>query len=340
MRGYFRAGMVKGNDSVGVPGQVGTVPAAEAAVMLGMPAPATAPTPVASAPVGPAAPTYIRVTESGTHTSGVLIGLGLLVAVIGFAYFKLHVPEGSRTAAEPVAVVPANEAAPTPAPAPAQAEWTPGSSSSLLGSAQSAEPEGTPAATPSNDAVAAAANPAMQTVPGGTRRATGSDAWWNQASELFKASDWSGLEAHALKWAVAEPRRDIAYWYLGSARYHQGNYSGAIDANRQGLAVNPSHFKMRWAMANSHQKLGQHRESVQLVQGLIREQASDARLWTDLGYDWAELGEYNESVAALEKAVQLDPTYRLAWQNLVWAYAKFGYPDKSKDALARGNAHL
>jgi hypothetical protein len=336
MRGYFRAAMVKGNDTIGVPGQVGTVPASEAAAMLGMPAPA--PAPVASAPVGPAAPTYIQVTETGTRTSGVLIGLGLLVAVCGFAYFKLHVPEGSTQAAEPVEIVQADEA--PAAPAPVQAEWTPGSSSSLLGSAQTAEPAGAPAATTSNEAAAVASNPAMQAAPSGTRPASGSDAWWNQASELFKASDWPGLEAHSLKWTLAEPRRDIAYWYLGSARHHQGNYSGAIEANRQGLVVNPSHFKMRWAMANSYQELGQHRESVQLVQGLIREQPGDARLWTDLGYDWAQLGEYNESVAALEKAVQLDPNYRLAWQNLVWAYAKFGYPDKSKDALARGNSHM
>jgi hypothetical protein len=334
MRGYFRAAMVKGNDTIGVPGQVGSVPAAEAAAMLGMPAPA----PVANAPLVPTPPTSIRVTETGTHTSGVLIALGLFVAVVGAAYFKFHVPAGAREAAEPVEVVQADEA---PAvPVPAQAEWTPGSSSSLLGSAQAVEPEGAPAATTSNEAAAVATNPAMQAVPSGTRPGSGSDAWWNQAGELFKAGDWSGLEAHALKWTVAEPRRDIAYWYLGSARYHQGNYSGAIEANRHGLAVNPTHFKMRWAMANSYQELGQHRESAELVQGLIREQPGDARLWSDLGYDWAKLGEYNESVAALEKAVQLDPSYRIAWQNLVWAYAKFGYPDKSKEATARANSHL
>jgi len=333
MRGYFRAGMVKGNDMIGVPGQVGKISAQEAAAMLGMPAPVA----VAAAPVA-IAPTSIRVTETGTRSSGVLIGLGLLVAGIGLAYFKLHVPEGSGEAAGPVEVVRANEA--SAAVAPAQAEWTPGSSSTLLGSAQAAEPEGAPGAPSSNDAAAVAANPAMQAVSSATRSGGGVDTWWNKAAELFKAGDWAGLEAHALNWTVAEPRRDIAYWYLGSARFHQGNYSGAIDANRQGLAVNPSHFKMRWAMANSFQKLGQHRESVELVQVLIREQPGDARLWTDLGYDWAELGEYDESVAALEKAVELDPNYRLAWQNLIWAYAKFGYPDKSKDAVARANSHL
>jgi hypothetical protein len=332
MRGYFRAGMVKGNDTVGVPGELGTVPAAEAAAMLGMPAPA----PVANAPVGPIAPVSIRVTETGTHTSGVLIGLGLLVAVIGIAYFKLHVPEGSMTAPPQGAVVqgstPPGAQASTPQ---ASGEWSPGSSTSLLGSARPLQPEAPPAVDA--QASPASSNVALQSVPTDRPRPA-SDDWWRQAHEMW--GDWNALRAHAEKWTLAEPRRDLAWWYLGVAHARQNDYDGAIVAYRQGLAINPSHVKLRWALANAHSNQGRSRESAELLQVLIRENPNDSDLWSDLGYDWAVLGEFDETIAALEQAVKLNPRNRKAWENLSWAYAKFGYPDKSKEVVARANAAL
>jgi hypothetical protein len=333
MRGYFRAGMVKGNDTVGVPGQVGTVPAADAAAMLGMPAPVAAP--VANGPVGALAPASIRVTETGTHTSGVLVGLGVVVAVIGLAYFKLHVPEGSEAASAHPEVAPSTTTTTAQAPAQAAAEWTPGSSTSLLGSARSREPELAPAASPA--ASAAQTNAAMQTVPTDSPRVAPDD-WWKQAHELW--GNWSQLRTHAEKWTMAEPRRDLAWWYLGVAHAYLNEYDAAIVAYQQGLALNPSHVKLRWGLANAYAALGRHRESAEILQVLIRENPNDTDLWNDLGYDWAHLGEIDETVAALEQAVKLDPHNRKAWANLSWAYAKFGYRDKSKEVVARANAVL
>lgn len=338
MRGYFRAGMVKGNDAVGVPGQVGTVAAAEAAALLGMPAPA--PVVASTVPVAASMATSIRVTQTGTHTSGVLIALGLLVAIVGGLYFKFHVPASALGEAAPAAEVASTsdgaQAMPDRAPEPA-AEWSPGSSSMLLGSA-AAEPDApaTAAAVPAG-AADISSNPAMQ-APGSKAVRSPRDTWWAEAKQLW--GNWDALRAHAVRWTSAEPRRDLAWWYLGAAHANGGDYPGAIVAYQQGMAVNPNHFKMRWGMANCLAKVGRYRESAELVQGLLRETPADARLWDDLGYAWAMLGEYDESVAALEKAVALDPRDRHAWSNLAWAYAKFGYPDKSRDATARANTHL
>jgi Flp pilus assembly protein TadD len=336
MRGYFRAGMVKGNDLVAILGQVGTVSATVAATHLGAPAPAPASTqgtPAASAPAA------IVVTQTGTRTSGVLVALGLFVAVVGVAYFKLHVPAGAADASAEVASVPASNTAQARPGAQVQAaDWQPNSPLSLLGSPQAtpSAAEATPPPVP-EAAAAVATNPAMQAATTDGPRAATID-WAKDARALW--GNWSSLLAHAQKWTGAEPRNAWAWWYLGVARGNVGDQGGAITDFQQGLAVDPGHFRLRWALANGYAAQHRHRESTQLLQALIREQPGEAGLWSDLGYDWAQLGEYDETVAALEKAVQLDPKNRRAWSNLAWAYAKFGYKDRSQDATARANAHL
>jgi tetratricopeptide (TPR) repeat protein len=256
----------------------------------------------------------------------------------GAAYFKLHVPAGAAEASAQAAPVPTAGTTQAQHATPVQAaDWEPNSSVSLLGSSQSAPPP-TGATSPASAAAAAVAtNPAMQAATTDGPAAAAID-WAKDARALW--GNWSQLLALAQKWTMAEPREGWAWWYLGVAQTNLGDHASAATAFQQGLAVDPAHFRLRWALANAYAAQHRHRESTQLLQALIREQPNETGLWNDLGYDWAQLGEYDETVAALEKAVQLDPGNRKAWNNLAWAYAKFGYMDKSRDATARANAHL
>jgi tetratricopeptide (TPR) repeat protein len=329
MRGYFRAGMVKINDSVAVAGQVGLVPSAQAATLLGMAPPA--PGEFAVAPVA----TSIIVTERREHGIGGLVALGVFVGLVGIAYFSLHKPAtlDAPTTSASAEAAPAFELAPAQQVAPSQSP------------AQSSSPDFAIATSPgAENAPAVDSVPATQVIaaegvrPTVTEPTAPTDSWRIEAQRLLDASDWTALKDHAGKWAAAESGRDMAWWYLGIANAKLENWAAAIDAYQHALAITPNHFKVRWALAASYMNSQHYRESADLLNALVKEDPGTPLLWRDLGVAMSNLGEYDESIAALQKATQLDPANRQTWADLGQTYAHFGYMDKAREAIAHANA--
>jgi len=331
MRGYFRAGMVKPGDAIAMPGQVGTVSAIEAAALLGMapPPPATA---SAAAPAT-TPPTSIVVKQVGEPSRvGRMLVLFALVAIVGLAYLVLHEPAQPRqdtsrpTAQQPGEPVASNTPQTESAPA-APAFDAPSFAPPPRSTSTTAPP--IPTAVQKTRAETAPTDDPAPTA--------GSDDWWSQASQLYDQQNWTALQAHADKWTQAQPRRDLAWWYLGVARYRQGDYPGTVAAAQQAIAISPRYVKARWLLSDGYMGTLQWHKSLDILNELLREQPNDAGLWNDIGIDQANLGEYDDSIAALEKAVQLDPGYRQAWVNLAQSYASFGNMDRAKAALAKAN---
>jgi hypothetical protein len=326
MRGYFRAGMVKTNDSVAVAGQVGLIPAEQAAAMLGMAPPA--PGDFAVAPVA----TSIVITERREHSIGGLLALGVFVALVGIVYFSVHKP---ATLDAPPTTASSDTAPGSPATQFAQPQPQLQSSPSGFATAASPFPDNGPAveSVPPPQVIAAEG-----VRPAADQPAAPADSWRIEAQRLTDASDWAALKAHAGRWAAAESGRDMAWWYLGIANAKLEDWAAAIDAYQHALAITPNHFKVRWALAVSYMNSQHYRESADLLAALVKEDANTALLWRDLGVAMSNLGEYDESIAALQKATQLDPGNRQTWADLGQTYAHFGYMDKARDAIAHANA--
>jgi len=330
MRGYFRAGMVKANDTIAVASMVGTVSALEAAALLGVAPPTQVGT--AAAP----APTSIVVRQVGEKSSsGALVAVFALVVLIGGAYFYFHkplqLPDAQSTApAEPVgksapeaeALVP--EAANTPPVAPRP---TPSFEMEVSTPVSTREPTIAPAR-------AEAAPPAQGT----NAPVQASDEWWDAADRFYASQDWAGLAGHTEKWTQAQPQRDVAWWYLGVARYQLADYAASIAAAQRALAISPGFHKARWLLSDSYLKAKQWRKSLDELNVLLKVFPEDARLWNDIGIDQANLGEYDDSIAAFEKAVQIDPAYKRAWVNLAQNYAYFGNMDRANAAMAKAKS--
>jgi Flp pilus assembly protein TadD len=327
MRGYFRAGMVKAGDAIGVPGQVGSVPAETAAALLGMPPPP-------AGPVVPVLPAPIIIVQPREGRASWLLTAAALIAIIGVSLFAIHqllqLPgPAERVAATPPAVatpLPATGAAtnPTPQPQPeAQGSIPSAPLPAAPVAASAAIPP--PAAVPQQAAIRQADRPVE-------------DEFYARATTLSRAEDWSGLLSHASNWTVQEPRRTQAWWYLGFANAHLGTMAEAEGGFRKALELAPGNFEARFSLANVYLRMNRYPEAVVMLQDLAREQPGNAGVWNDLGVGLVNTGEFDDAVAAYQKALQLEPDYRLAWANLATCYAHFGYPDRAKAAAEKANA--
>ena len=146
------------------------------------------------------------------------------------------------------------------------------------------------------------------------------------------------MVAHAGAWTVAQPTRDVAWWYLGTANMQLGSLGEAEISFKQTLAISPAHFNARWSLADVYLQTNRTAEAGPILQGLVRERPNEPGTWNDLGVAMDRLGEFDEAVAAYTKSVQLKPDFRLGWINLAKCYRHFGYLDRAKAAAEKANA--
>jgi predicted Zn-dependent protease len=340
LRGYFRAGMVKAGDAISIPGQVGTASATVVAELLHEAAPPPATTtgePISRQALPP--PVFASTTES-SHIVGWLGTAGALLAmgVLGYLGFsgrltpsRAPAPSEAAQSAQPVV---GNSEPSTTSPAldnpietaaPGNAA-TPGAPTDVAATASASRPAAAPIIAET-----------VKVVPDVTAQSV-NDAWYLEAYRLAEQADWNGLLTHSLRWTAAEPHRDLAWWFLGSAYANLKNNPEAIVALQHVLSITPRHPQARLALAHLYLQSRRFRESADMLNELLKEQPNEVTLWINLGIATAQLGEYDESEAALQKAVQLEPRNRLAWYHLGRTYDHFGYLDKAKEAYAKVDA--
>ena len=324
IRAYFRAGMVKAGDTIAVPGQVGSVSAESAAMLLGVPAPAEK-----SAAAHSSVPVM---GEQGQGPGGSwLIRIGGVVAIVGLLYFTLHEPLQPRSEAVASTLAPVASAEPVSVVTPI-VEGPRQQAPTML----APESRETPAVD-SSQTIITSATLAAAAAEGDAVRSAGVDEWYERATILALAEDWSGMLAHASAWTVSQPMRDVAWWYRGVANAELGSFGESEADFKQALSISPNYFSARWSLANVYFRMNRYPEARVIMQDLARIQPANAAVWNDLGVAMDNAGEFDEAVAAYERAVQLKPDYRLAWVNLSKCYARFGYKDRSKAAAAKAS---
>lgn len=330
MRGYFRAGMVKTDDTIAVAGQVGTLPAEAVATLLGESAPVRA-----SAPLSPSTTIVYTPLPASSNHLGWLLPLGAIAAIAGAVYFSWHVPLKPEAGEAPrIVFAPPAQAEPSALPEDAAEAPLP----HLVSVEPSRQTAGASVASNSSSAAtpAAAAAPAVAGSPQAQRSA--GDDWYTKATSFARANDWTGLAAHATQWSASQPGNDQAWWFLGLAKLRLGSDAEAEAALNKALQIAPRNFDARWSLANVYLGTSRHREASALLQELGREQPGNSGVWNDLGVAMDQAGEFDEAEAAFQRALKLEPNYRMAWVNLARCYAHFGHLDRAKAAAAKANA--
>lgn len=303
MRGYFRAGMVKVGDTIEVQGQVGSVPAETAATVLGM-------TPPVARSVASAAMRSTFSAPPPAHSGSWVTRIGAVVAIIGLLYFTLHKPLQPRSQTVVVGVASAAPTAPMkPASVvtPAQVVGAPEPSVSV---AMPAQTQDRAPGINASEAITAATMSSSAAI-GARVRSAEADEWYERATILALAEDWSGMLAHASAWTVAQPTRDVAWWYLGTANMQLGSLGEAETSFKRALAISPMYFNARWSLAAVYLKTNRTADARPILQELVRERPGEPGVWNDLGVAMDNSGEFDEAVAAYTKSVELQPDFRL-----------------------------
>lgn len=332
LRGYFRAGMVKADDLITVPGELSMKPAAEVAQRLqeSPPAPVPSPSPharwesslpggaspLSRLPPGIVFPSSMQVSEPGIGKRWILPAV-LLLTMCLLLYLSLLAMRRAH-------------------PSPMRASSSPavGAVSDTAKLAPVVMPPPQVASVPDQAVTdsASAVGPAPVTSP------DAADAQLATANRLWREADWTGLLAHCRQWALAEPELDLPWLFMGSAESRLGNYSSAIDDLNHILASQPDHLGARAALSDVYMRSGQFQNAAEILRGLVRSSPGDPRLWNNMGTALLALGRNDDAVAALETAVRIDPGYHQAWASLAVIYQRAGHADQAAAAQAKANA--
>lgn len=79
----------------------------------------------------------------------------------------------------------------------------------------------------------------------------------------------------------------------------------------------------------------QHQRAVQMLEALLREDASDPRAWRIVGFLYAEKDRYADAIAAFERALALSNEDAATLFNLGFALQKVGRHEEAIDRLSR-----
>ena len=103
---------------------------------------------------------------------------------------------------------------------------------------------------------------------------------------------------------------------LGDAMRHAGNSSGAIDAYRQALVLDPLSSRAQRRLGATLGSVGQQDEAVAVLQGALEHEPENALLWYEQALVESRAGKHEQAIEHLRKALQLKPDFADAENNL------------------------
>lgn len=112
----------------------------------------------------------------------------------------------------------------------------------------------------------------------------------------------------ALQRAVAGAEGDShPFFEVAEALRVQGAYADAVDYFKRGLAVDPKNRHGRVALAETLVLAGQHSESIQITDPLLKEDPNDVAAWKVRADAWRALGRPAEVLYSLKAILLLEP---------------------------------
>lgn len=119
--------------------------------------------------------------------------------------------------------------------------------------------------------------------------------WLNQVIALEDDKNWHELLSVANAWVKAQPHSASAWYALGYAYDHNGQYAQGIDAYRRAAQINPK----------------------------------DATIWNNLGTAYGENGQFAQSIEPFRQALQINPRLAQSWFGLGLSYSYTGRQDQA-----------
>jgi tetratricopeptide (TPR) repeat protein len=132
----------------------------------------------------------------------------------------------------------------------------------------------------------------------------------------------------------------VSYYTSGTGYIENGNYSEAIGALNQAIALEPGYYEAYNAKADALNRNKQYADALAASDRSLALSPEYGKGWINRGYILYNLGRYDEEIKAYEKAVALDPENADAWFNRGYALAGIGEYDealRSFDTVARIN---
>jgi tetratricopeptide (TPR) repeat protein len=111
---------------------------------------------------------------------------------------------------------------------------------------------------------------------------------------------------------------------LGDAMRHQGNLSGAIDAYRRAIVLDPLSSRGQRRLGATLGLAGHEDEALAVLDKSIEHEPDNALLWYERALVESRLGRSERAVADLRKAIQVKPDFADAQNNLGANLAQMG----------------
>ena len=143
------------------------------------------------------------------------------------------------------------------------------------------------------------------------------DALYDALAQVIDGSNLqAGIPQLAEEIRMQHPQQANFSIELGDGMRRSDNLSGAIDAYRQALAVDPLSSRAARRLGVALGKAGQKDEALAVLQKAIAREPQNALLWYEQGIVETEAGDRTKSVADFQKAVELKPDDADAQNNL------------------------
>jgi len=148
-------------------------------------------------------------------------------------------------------------------------------------------------------------------------------------------------DAAVERWQQAErlspnderPHDALGFWYL-----EQNRSSEAVEQYREALRASPDSDEAQLGLAVAYQKSGDQAKSRQLLDGIRKENASDADSQEELADLCAKFKLYTDAVQHYQRAIQVSPDLAVAHNNIAWLYATADDPQFRNPAQALEHA--
>lgn len=132
--------------------------------------------------------------------------------------------------------------------------------------------------------------------------------WLNKTMALQEKKDWRGLINHALRRIKALPRSAAAWYALGYAYGKSGQVAKAIEADQQGLRIDPEYARGWYNLGIDYYESGQTTKAIEAFQQALRINSDDAASWYNLGIAYHVLGQTEQVNEVYKRLKAIDPT--------------------------------
>ena len=119
---------------------------------------------------------------------------------------------------------------------------------------------------------------------------------------------------------------DVLY-QLGRDYQEKKDYSAAINAYEEALALEPENSEIYNAMGVVYSILNEHELAIQFINEAIHYEPMASHLHNNLGFAYLRWEYVSEAAGAFHRALKLDPKNEHARHNLAVAYEKMGCTD-------------